>query len=289
MFSQLIVSGIAQGALYALIALAMTVIYRATTVVNFGHGDFVMAGAFVVYLLVVLLGLNFVMSAGIALAIMFLFGMAVHAGLIRPLATEPHLSVAMMAVAVGYALRGLARLIWGREVLPFPKVLPEGAIRLGSVIISYNDVLVTAAVLITMCVLALVFYLTPVGKTAQAIFQSERGAALIGIDVAAFQRGMWGVAAAMAALAGILIAPVTLLYPDLAASTLIRAFAAMTLGGFGSFPGAVLGGFLLGIGELLVGAYISSSLIDITAYLIIICVLLMKPSGLFDRPIAVRV
>ena len=289
MFSQLVVSGIAQGALYALIALAMTVIYRATTVVNFGHGDFVMAGAFVVYLFVVLLGLNFVMSAAIALAIMFLFGMGVHAGLVRPLASGPHLSVAMMAVAIGYALRGLARLIWGREVLPFPKVLPEGAIRLDSVIISYSDVLVTSAVLITTCLLALVFYLTPVGKTAQAIFQSERGAALIGIDVAAFQRGMWGVAAAMAALAGILIAPVTLLYPDLAASTLIRAFAAMTLGGFGSFPGAVIGGFLLGVGELLVGAYISSSLIDITAYLIIIGVLLMKPSGLFGRPITLRV
>ncbi len=289
MFSQLIVSGVAQGALYALIALAMTVIYRATTVVNFGHGDFVMTGAFVVYLLVVLLGQNFVMSAAIALTIMFVLGMVVHAGLIRPLASGPHLTVAMMAVAIGYALRGLARLIWGREVLPFPKVLPEGAIRLDTVIISYSDVLVTSAVLITMCALALVFYLTPVGKTAQAIFQSERGAALIGIHVGAFQRGMWGVATAMAALAGILIAPVTLLYPDLAASTLIRAFAAMTLGGFGSFPGAVIGGFLLGVGELLVGAYISSSLIDITAYLIIICVLLMKPSGLFGHPIILRV
>jgi branched-chain amino acid transport system permease protein len=100
---------------------------------------------------------------------------------------------------------------------------------------------------------------------------------------------MWGVGAAMAALAGILIAPVTLLYPDLAASTLIRAFAAMTLGGFGSFAGAVIGGFLLGVSELMVGAYISSSLIDITAYLIIIGVLIIKPSGLFGRPITVRV
>lgn len=289
MFSQLLVSGIAQGALYALIALAMTVIYRSTTVVNFGHGDFVMAGAFAVYILVVLLGANFIVSAAVALALLFLFGMAVHTGLIRPLASGPHLSLAMMAVAVGYALRGLARLIWGREVLPFPKVLPEGAFRFSTVIVSYSDIMVTATVLVTMCVLASIFYLTPVGKTAQAIFQSERGAALIGIDVAAFQRTMWGVGAAMAALAGVLIAPVTLLYPDLAASTLIRAFAAMTLGGFGSFAGAVIGGFLLGVSELMVGAYISSSLIDITAYLIIIGVLLIKPSGLFGRPITVRV
>ena len=128
-----------------------------------------------------------------------------------------------------------------------------------------------------------VFYATPLGKTAQAVFQSERGAALVGINVSAFQGTMWGIGAAMAALGGILIAPVTLLYPDLAAATLIRAFAAMTLGGFGSFLGAAVGGMLLGLSELLVGAYISSRLIDITAYLIIIAVLLIRPSGLFGR------
>lgn len=289
MLAQLVVSGIAQGALYALIALAMTVIYRATTVVNFGHGDFVMIGAFVVYVLVVMLGLNFVLSAVLAVVLLFLFGMAVQAGLIRPLASGPHLALAMMAVAVGYALRGVARLIWGREVLPFPKVLPEGLLRPAGVAISYSDLLITGTAILTMIALAGIFWLTPIGKTARAVFQSERGAALIGINVAAFQQMMWGLGAAMAAIAGILIAPVTLLYPDLAAATLIRAFAAMTLGGFGSFGGAVVGGFALGISELLVGAYVSSKLIDITAYLIIIGVLLIKPSGLFGRPVTVRV
>ena len=289
MLAQLVVSGLAQGALYALIALAMTVIYRATTVVNFGHGDFVMMGAFVVYVLVVLLGLNFLLAAILSIFILFVFGMIVQGALIRPLAAGPHLALAMMAVAVGYALRGAARLIWGREVLPFPKVLPEGTWRPGGVIISYSDMLVTGAALATMTLLAGIFWLTPLGKTARAVFQSERGAALIGIDVAAFQRLMWGVGAAMAAIAGILIAPVTLLYPDLAAATLIRAFAAMTLGGFGSFGGAVVGGLILGLSELLVGAYVSSKLIDITAYLIIIGVLLIRPSGLFGRPVAVRV
>ena len=125
MLAQLLVSGIAQGALYALIALAMTVIYRATTVVNFGHGDFVMTGAFVVYVLVVLLGANFIVSAALAIAILMLFGMAVQAGLIRPLANGPHLALAMMAVAVGYALRGLARLIWGPKCCPSRRCCPR--------------------------------------------------------------------------------------------------------------------------------------------------------------------
>ena len=289
MLAQLLVSGVAQGALYALVALAMTVIYRATTVINFGHGDLVMAGAFVVYLLVVMGGAPFIVSALLAVALLFAFGVAVYKGLIRPIMAGPHLALAMMAVAVGYALRGLARIVWGREVLPFPKVLPQGTFTVGPVILAPSDLIVTGSVIVTVAILAIVFYATPLGKTAQAVFQSERGAALVGINVSAFQSTMWGIGAAMAALGGILIAPVTLLYPDLAAATLIRAFAAMTLGGFGSFLGAAVGGMLLGLSELLVGAYISSKLIDITAYLIIIGVLLIRPSGLFGRQTIVRV
>ena len=131
MLGQLIVSGIAQGALYSLVALAMTVIYRATTVVNFGQGDFVMAGAFVVYVLVVLAGVHFVPASILALALLCAFGWAVYKGLIRPILGGPHLALAMMAVAVGYALRGVARLLWGREVLPFPTVLPQGTFSTG--------------------------------------------------------------------------------------------------------------------------------------------------------------
>lgn len=289
MLPQLLASGVAQGALYGLVALAMTVVYRATTVINFGHGDLVMAGAFAAYVLVVLAGVPFILAALLGLMLLFSLGTAVYFGLIRPIMAGPHLALAMMAVAIGYILRGLARNVWGREVLPFPKVLPQGSFSVGSVILTPGDLIVTGIVIVAMAALAATFYATPIGKTAQAVFQSERGAALVGINVSAFQGAMWGVGAALAALAGILIAPVTLLYPDLASATLIRAFAAMTLGGFGSFIGAAVGGLILGVGELLVGAYISSKLIDITAYLIIIGVLLIRPSGLFGRQISVRV
>ncbi|MDQ4061121.1 MAG: branched-chain amino acid ABC transporter permease [Pseudomonadota bacterium] len=288
MLAQLLVSGCTQGCLYALVALAMTVVYRATTVVNFGHGDLLMAGAFVVYVLVVLAGLPFLASTILAVTLLFALGVAIQSGLIRPVMRGPHLSIAMMAIAVGYALRGGARIIWGREVLPFPKVLPSGMINLGPVVLSLTDLFIVGAVVLAVAVLAFVFYATPLGKIAQAVFQSQRGAALVGINVGAFHAAMWGLGAAMAALGGVLIAPVTLLYPDMAAATLIRGFAAMTLGGFGSLPGAAVGGILLGIGELLVGAYLSSKLIDITAYLIIILVLLIRPAGLLGRPDIVR-
>jgi branched-chain amino acid transport system permease protein len=289
MLPQLLISGLAQGALYALVALAMTVIFRATTVINFGHGDFVMIGAFVVYVLVVLLGAPFIVSAVVAIALLFCFGWAVYSGLIRPIVKGPHLTLAMMAVAVGYALRGAARLLWGRETLPFPTVLPQDIFQVGPAIVSAGDIIVTGTVVATVAILAFGFFATPLGKIAQAVFQSDRGAALVGINVASFQGLMWGMGAGMAAIGGILIAPVTLLYPDLAVSTLIRGFAAMTLGGFGSFVGAAVGGLLLGVSELLIGGYVSSRLIDITAYLTIIAVLLVRPSGLFGSKISMRV
>lgn len=289
MFAQLILSGIAQGCLYALMALAMTVVFRATTVVNFGHGDLLMAGAFVAYVFVVLLKVPFVLGAVLAFAALFALGLAIERGFIRPILGGPHLSLAMMAIAIGYLLRGGARVLWGREVLPFPKIYPDKSFFLGSVVLSSSDLVVSGAVVLMLMLLCLLFFATPIGKTAQAIFQSHRGAALVGINVGAFQSGMWGLGAAMAAFGGILIAPVTLLYPDMSAVTLIRAFAAMTLGGFGSFTGAVVGGLLLGIAELLVGAYVGTQFIDITAYLAIILVLLVRPAGLFGRQVVVRV
>jgi branched-chain amino acid transport system permease protein len=121
------------------------------------------------------------------------------------------------------------------------------------------------------------------------VCQSERGAALVGINVRAFHGVMWGAGAALGAAGGVLVAPITLLHPGLGAIFLIKGFAAMTLGGFGSLGGAVAGGLILGVAEQLVGGYVSTKLIDITAYLVIILVLALRPSGLFGRAIAERV
>jgi len=289
MLAQLLVSGIAQGAIYALVALAMTVIYRATTVVNFGHGDLLMAGAFSVYVFVVLLGIPYLVAAGLGLLLLFVFGYLVQRQLIQPMLDGPHLALAMMAIAVGFALRGIARIYWGREVLPFPRIFPADVYVLGDVVVTSGNLIVTGVALTLMLVLFAVFYLSPVGKLAQAVFQSARGAALVGINVPRFYSIAWGVGAAMAALGGILIAPMTFLYPDMSVWILIRGFAAMTLGGFGSLHGAVVGGLLLGVMELLLGAYVSSSLIEITSYLVIILVLLFRPAGLFGQRQVVRV
>jgi branched-chain amino acid transport system permease protein len=288
MLLQLTISGIAQGAIYALIALSLTVVYRATTIVNFGHGDFVMAGAFVVYVLVIMVGLPYVPAAFLAIIILFALGVAISRGFIDPIKAGPHIGFAMMSIAIGYVLRGGARTIWGREVLPMPQVFDIEPIFFGDVVFTGDALFICAIVAVLMVIFFLVFYRTTIGTVIQAVYQSERGATLIGINVRSFHEIMWGVGLGMGAMAGILIAPISLLHPDLGASFLIRGFAAMTLGGFGSLGGAVLGGLLLGVAEQVFGAYLNSALIDITAYLVIVAVLVIRPAGLFGRTIAVR-
>jgi branched-chain amino acid transport system permease protein len=289
MFIQLVISGIALGALYALVALSMTVVYRATTVLNFGHGDLVMAGAFVVYILVLVVGIPYWIAAPTALVILFFVGLGIQRGLITKMTGGPHIALVMMTISVGYVLRGAARLLWGRDVMPMPKAIELEPILVGDLVITGDDLLIVTTVFVLTTIFFLVLYRTQWGKKIQAVYQSERGAALVGINVNRLQGAIWGVGAAMGALGGALVAPITLLYPDMGAHLLIKGFAAMSLGGFGSLWGAVVGGLLLGVIEHLSGAYISTTLIDITAYLIIIGVLLIRPAGLLGQRTIVRV
>lgn len=283
------ISGISQGAIYALVALSLTVVYRATTIVNFGHGDMVMAGAFVAYLLVVVHGLPFLPAAFATVALLFVLGVAIQRGLIEPIKAGPHIGFAMMSIGLGYVMRGIARAGWGREVLPMPRVFDIPPLFIGDLIVTGDAIVVIGVVATFLTAFFVVFHHTPIGQVIQAVYQSERGAALIGINVRAFHGALWGVGVAMAAIAGVLLAPITLLYPDLGANFLIRGFAAMTLGGFGSLWGAIAGGLLLGVAEQLLGFYVSTKLIDIAAYLVIIAVLILRPVGLFGKAVIVRV
>ncbi|HSU05025.1 MAG TPA: branched-chain amino acid ABC transporter permease, partial [Acetobacteraceae bacterium] len=140
-----------------------------------------------------------------------------------------------------------------------------------------------------LAVLFTVFHATPIGRIIQAVFQSERGAALVGINVRAFHAAAWGAGAALGAIGGVLVALIVPLTPDMGQWVLIQGFAAMTLGGFGSLYGSVIGGILLGVLQKVLGFYVGTVFIDITAYLTTILVLLIRPSGLFGRPLIVRV
>jgi branched-chain amino acid transport system permease protein len=289
MLPQLLVSGIAAGTLYALIALSMTVVYRATTVVNFGHGDLVMAGAYATLVFLTSLSLPFLPALVLSLVLLFGMGALLERFLIRPILYGPHLALAMMALAAGYAVRGAARLEWGQEVMNLPRPYAQQFYLIRDVVVTLDELVISATVLGLLMVLFVVFHLTRWGKVVQAIFQTQRGAALVGINVNAYQMGVWGAGAALGALGGILLALITPMTPDLGVWTLVRGFAAMTLGGFGSLHGAVIGGLILGVLEKLLGFYVSTAFIDITAYVVTIVVLLVRPRGLFGQHATLRI
>ena len=287
--SQLAISGVATGMLYALVALSMTVGYRATTVVNFGHGDMVMMGAYAMLFLTASAGLPFVLALALTALALFGFGVAMQRGLMAPIIGGPHLSLAIMALAVGYALRGVARIEWGNETLMLARPYPQDAFMFGPVVITMDDLVITASVVLLLALLFAVFNVTRIGKAVQAVFQTQRGAQLVGINVPAFHAAMWGGGATLGALGGVLLSLIVPLTPDMGVWTLVRGFAAMTLGGFGSLHGAVIGGLLLGLMEKLLGYYVSTAFIDISAYLVTILILLVRPRGLFGRHAALRV
>ena len=158
MLMQLTVSGLSQGAIYALIALSLTVVFRATTVVNFGHGDFVLGGAFGVYVLVVMLGLPFVPSAIAAIVLMFACGVLISRGFINPIKAGPHIGFAMMSISLGYIFRGTTRSIWGREVLPMPRVFDFPPVFIGDIVITADAMIISGIITIVIGVFNLVNY-----------------------------------------------------------------------------------------------------------------------------------
>lgn len=283
MLAQLIVSGIAVGCVYALIALGMTILFRSTTIVNFCHGEFFMLGAFAVLVPLQTLGWSYGWSLLFSLCLLFAAGMAVERGLMRPLRHAPHISLAMMTVALSYLFKGIARFFYGREVVALPPLMAGDPMFFGDVVLTPQDMLIMGVVLVIVAAAFAFFQKTELGKVVEAASETPRGASLSGINVPLLRNLMWGVGATMGALAGILIAPNTLVYPDMGGHMLVRGFAAMTLGGFGSLPGAVLGGITLGVMENLAGGYLSSALVEIAAYLVIITVLLIRPQGLLGN------
>mgnify|MGYP001053481355 CR=1 FL=1 len=283
MFMQLIASGIAVGSVYALVALGMTVLFRSTTVVNFAHGEFFMLGAFSVLVALQLFGWSYGAALLFAVAALFVVGIAIERGLMRPLQHAPHVSLAMMTVALSFLLRGVARFFYGREVIALPPILEGEPLMLGDVVLLPQDLLIIGFSFLVVLGFYWFFQKTRTGKVVQVASQTPRGALLVGIDVPRLRNVMWGVGAAMGAIAGILIAPSTLVYPDMGGHMLIRGFAAMTLGGFGSLSGAIVGGLALGVLENVIGGYVSSAMVEITAYLVILLVLIARPQGLLGE------
>jgi branched-chain amino acid transport system permease protein len=283
MFYHLLITGLSNGSLYALVGLGLVVVYKATAVVNFAHGEVFMLGGFFAYTFHVMLGLPYFVALLLALLGSLLVGMLIERCAYRPLIRSSIISLVLASVGFSFILKGTARYLWGGkgDFIPFPPVFTYEPIVIGNLLLTPQSLVTLAGSLIIMGLFAVFFRLTKIGKMMQATAENQRAASLVGIRIERVFAIIWGVGAMVGAAAGVLMAPLTLLYPDMGGLLLIRSLAAAVLGGFGSLPGAVVGGLLVGLIENLSAGYIATSLQDIAPFVVIILVLTIRPTGLF--------
>jgi branched-chain amino acid transport system permease protein len=289
-FAQQVVSGLASGGIYALLALAIVLIHRATGVVNFAQGEMATLSAFVCWSLLDH-GWAFWPAFAATLALSFGGGVAVHATIIRPLQNGPLLGVVILTIGLLIAINGLDTWIWGGAAKQFAGPFSTAPIRVAGVAFSRQDIGVIVVAIVAVLLVAFLFARTKLGLGLRAAAANPVEARLVGVPVQAMLGVGWGLAAALGAVAGVLAAPSLFLDPNMMQTVLLYSFAAAILGGMSSPVGAVVGGLALGVALNLLGTYvhwIGGELRLATALVLILAVLLARPAGLFGRTAVTR-
>jgi branched-chain amino acid transport system permease protein len=290
-FLQQVVSGLATDGIYASLALALVMIYQATDVVNYAQGQM---AVFSTYLCWSMLnhGMPYWPAFLATVVIAFVGGVLIQRIIIRPVQNAPVLTIVIVCIGLLTIFNSLAGWIYSYVIQPFPSPFPREPIRVGRIVFGQHDLGAIGVTLILLVLVWLFFRFTSLGLAMRASAHNPVSARLVGIRVGWMLALGWGLAALIGSVAGMMVAPVIFLEPNMMAGILIYAFASATLGGFTSPGGAVLGGFLVGVIENLAGTYISfigTSLKLTVALALIIVVLLVRPSGLFGRAVVHRV
>jgi len=286
-FLQQICSGLAAGAIYASVALALVMIYRATDLVNFAQGEMAMFSTYIAWTLVNA-GLPFWLAFIITLVVSFLGGMVIERVVIRPVENAPVLAAVVVTIGLLLIFNSVAGWIYSYTVQDFPSPFPDRPVF--GALMTTRDLGVIAVTLFMLVLLFAFFRFTSTGLAMRAAAQNPVSARLCGIRVGRMLAIGWGLAAAIGATAGIMVAPVLFLDPNMMGGVLIYAFAGALLGGITSPVGAVAGGLIVGITENLVGTYLIASQLKLTvAFALIILVLVFRPNGLFGTAIVRRV
>ncbi|MGV8074200.1 MAG: branched-chain amino acid ABC transporter permease [Syntrophobacteraceae bacterium] len=286
---QLLVSGITNGSIYALIALGFCLIQNATGLVNFAQGDFVMLGAMTAISLMQLAHLPMPLAFMGAILLAALVGIALELGPIRHSRNRDILTLVMITVGASISLRGAGMLIWGKNTHIFPALGGEDPILFRHAAIMPQSIWILGLSLLVLAILYLFFHRTLLGKAMRAAADNPFGAVLIGIPVRSIVALAFAFSGALGALAGILITPVTSMSYDAGLMLGLKGFSAGILGGYGSTVGAVTGGLLLGILESFGTGFISSAYKDAIAFFILLAILFIKPAGLFGSTRVKRV
>jgi len=282
-----VLSGVAAGGIYASVALALVMIYQATHHVNFAQGEMATFSTFLAYTMLGA-GLPYWAAFGLTVVVSFVLGVLVERVLLRPVAQAPALTLVGVFIGLLLILNALCGWIWDYTIKPFPS--PFGTAPLFGGLVSSHEMGSFVVIMFVLLLVYLFFSRTKLGLAMRAVAYNPESSRLVGINVGMMLALGWGLAAAIGAVAGLLIAPVVFLDPNMMSGVLLYAFAGALLGGLDSPAGAVLGGFLVGIIENIGGAYLVGTQLKLTlALAVIAAVLVLKPSGLFGRAVATRV
>jgi branched-chain amino acid transport system permease protein len=291
-FFQQVVAGLGDGAIYAALALALVLIHRATGVINFAQGEMAMFTTYIAWTLIENHGWSYWPAFVVTLAFAFVLGVGIQRVVIAPVSNASVLTIVIMTIGLVLTFNGLAGLIWSAEIRAFPSPFPNETWQIGDVSISQENVGTFGIVLVLVALLWAFFQFTKIGLALRASALNPNASRLVGVRVGWMLAIGWGLAAMLGAVAGMLAAPTVFLDPNMMQATLIYAFAAAVLGGIDSPFGAVAGGLLLGVGLNLIGNYVDFVGADLklpVALLIILVVLLVRPAGLFGKPVRRRV
>ena len=281
-FLQLTIAGVAIGCIYALIALGFVLIYKATEVVNFAQGDVMMLGAFAAFTFAGIWQLPFWLAVILAIGTLAIVGAVFDRVLLRPIIGQPTFAAVMVTLAAGFVMRGVASMIpgWGTDTHALKAPYSDIGLEVGGLSVLSDHIaiiLLTAA----LCVLLYFFFKrTTVGIAMQASSQNQLAAYYMGIPVRRINTLIWGISASVAAFAAVLLAPITFVHTNMGFIGL-KAFPAAVVGGFGSIPGAIVGGLIIGLVEAYAGFYLPEGFKDVAAYIVVLAVLMVRPSGIF--------
>ncbi|MGI9134524.1 MAG: branched-chain amino acid ABC transporter permease [Rhodoferax sp.] len=290
LFLQLVISGIAQGCIYGLIAMGFVLIYKATETVSFAQGELMMLGAYAALVVMSALGLAYWMAVVCAIVGMAMFGVLLERTIIRPILGQPAFSVVMLTIGIGYVARGAITMVpgMGTDTQALPVPYKDQVWNVSGLVLNVEHMVVIAATALLCVLLDALFRYSKFGIAMQAASQNQLAAYYMGIPVQRLNGLAWGMAAAVAAVAGLLLAPITFVHANMGFIGL-KAFPAAVVGGFGSLPGAIVGGLVIGTVESLSGFYLPDGFKDTAAYIVVLVMLMVKPNGLFGEKLRKKV
>jgi len=287
-FLQLTVSGLSTGMVYALAAAGFVVIYKASDVINFSQGDLLLLGTYLIFFAVAQTGLPWSLGVVVTVLLAVALALVIERVVLRPLIGEPIISMIMVTIGLSSILRAAVNAIWGPAPRSFDSFLPAGDVALGPVILSSGRLLSIPIALAVLAALWLFFRHTRDGIAMRAIADDQQAALSMGISIPRVFGIAWGLAAASAAIGGIMLGNIVGVSPNVA-SIGLRVFPVVILGGLDSIRGAVIGGAAIGLLEVYTGGYVGHGLSLVVPYVVLVLVLMVRPYGLFGKEIIERV